>query len=286
MATQFKTLIIEKRCYLSYENGQIIIKTEDVEEAINLLNVHTILINIPFVSLSAYLINELAVRNIIIIFTDNKKIPSCEVVPYSFGYNKSKALFKQLSFTEIARDTIWLTILTYKIKNQILLIKKLGLKKGCKLKKLLSNISAKGVGNAEGLAARIYFKELFGYKFTRRKESTINIALNYGYSLLASFITRTLIIHGYNTALGIHHSSKSNPFNLTYDLIEPFRPYIDEIVYLNKNRNFDVEYKKLLISVLDRVTIYRNKKYKLLDLIEKFVIDTMHSLDKLSKVNE
>lgn len=87
--------------------------------------------------------------------------------------------------------------------------------------------------NREGYAARLYFKSLFGDDFKRDDETGINAALNYGYAILRSFIAKTIVAYGLEPSLGIHHKSQLNQFNLADDIIEPYRPIIDNFVYQN-----------------------------------------------------
>ena len=79
----------------------------------------------------------------------------------------------------------------------------------------------------------MYFKSLFGDDFKRDDENSINAALNYGYAILRSFIAKTIVAYGLEPSLGIHHKSQLNQFNLADDIIEPYRPIIDNFVYQN-----------------------------------------------------
>ena len=74
---------------------------------------------------------------------------------------------------------------------------------------------------------------MFGSDFTREKENEVNAALNYGYAIIRSYIAKTLICEGLEPSLGIHHKNQLNSFNLADDIIEPFRPVVDNYVYNN-----------------------------------------------------
>lgn len=84
--------------------------------------------------------------------------------------------------------------------------------------------------NREGHAAKVYFNALFGLDFTRSAENSINSALNYGYSLLLSTCARETALNGYITQIGLFHDNIFNQFNLASDLMEPFRPIVDNLV--------------------------------------------------------
>jgi len=81
--------------------------------------------------------------------------------------------------------------------------------------------------NREGLAAKVFFRELYGSNFIRFSDDGINNALNYGYKILTGAISRTISKYGLNNYLGLFHIGKTNPYNLACDFIEPLRPLVD-----------------------------------------------------------
>ena len=101
-----------------------------------------------------------------------------------------------------------------------------------KLDTLQHSVNSNDKTNREAIAARIYFSNLFGEGFTRNRDCPVNYALNYGYKILASYISSCITGRGLLPALGIHHIGPENAFNLTYDFIEPFRYIIDIWTYL------------------------------------------------------
>jgi CRISPR-associated endonuclease Cas1 subtype II len=116
--------------------------------------------------------------------------------------------------------------------------------------------------NREGHAAKVYFDTLFGMSFKRDDGSDLNAALNYGYTVLLSQFNRDIVAYGYLTQLGIKHRNEFNPYNLSSDLMEPFRPLIDKIVRDNIDEGFDGAMKIKLIDVLNQqVVINRSKQY-------------------------
>ena len=125
--------------------------------------------------------------------------------------------------------------------------------------------------NREGASARIYFKALFGDDFTRDEDCVINFALNYGYKILASYISKCIVSRGLVTQLGIHHIGESNAFNLTYDFIEPLRVIVDVWVYLNIKDKFKSVHKSELIGILQCKVFVEDKCFRLCDAIEDIV---------------
>ena len=133
-----------------------------------------------------------------------------------------------------------------------------------KLRKYLDEIEDGDSKNREGLAAKIYFKNLFGSNFIRFKDDAINSALNYGYTIIVSAIIRNLSLYGLNTYLGIHHKSKINNFNLAYDLLEPYRCIIDKFVFDNIKEivvPLSFDFRKKLIELINKEVNHQNKKY-------------------------
>jgi CRISPR-associated protein Cas1 len=128
-------------------------------------------------------------------------------------------------------------------------------KHGEKLKPYYSNVKSGDSDNREGIAARIYFQELFGDDFIRdRTKLGVNACLNYGYTILRASVARALVSSGLSPAIGIFHHNRSNAFPLVDDFMEPYRPYVDEIVYeMSQTRvveELDREAKAKLINVL------------------------------------
>lgn len=106
--------------------------------------------------------------------------------------------------------------------------------------------------NREGHAAKVYFNTLFGKEFTRTSDCNINAALNYGYSIILSSFTREIVANGYITQIGLFHDNMFNQFNLASDLMEPFRPIIDQTVYDMELYKFEKGEKMKLVDVLNQ----------------------------------
>jgi len=114
--------------------------------------------------------------------------------------------------------------------------------------------------NREGHADKVYFNALFGMDFTRTAENSINAALNYGYSLLLSTCTREITINGYITQLGLFHDNMFNPFNLASDLMEPFRPLVDNLIKQMAPEKFEHDEKMEVVKLLQKEIILAGRK--------------------------
>ena len=105
--------------------------------------------------------------------------------------------------------------------------------------------------NREGHAAKVYFNALFGMSFKRGDENFLNGALNYGYAVLLSAFNREVVANGYNMQLGLAHKNEFNPFNLSCDLMEPFRVLVDRFVFAS-GRELTPDYKHALCDILNQ----------------------------------
>ena len=271
----FRTVVISRKSKISYKNRFLVVKREEDEKYIHLSEIDTIIVDSISVSISAYLLKELAEDKINIMFCDEKHNPFGELVPYYSKHNTSKMIKEQISWKATDKDKMWAVIVKNKIMNQALLLRKI---RSSKYELVLSYVDEVVSGdktNREGHAAKVYFNALFGNKFIRNADDSINAALNYGYAILLSTINKEIINNGYLTQLGIHHKNEFNDFNLTCDLMEPFRIVVDNFVYYNQDRKFDTEYKMDIVNILNNIFNYLNKNYTLKDIIRMFVKNTL-----------
>jgi CRISPR-associated endonuclease Cas1 subtype II len=280
----FKTLIINKDVSLEYKDGTIVINDKDLTDAFAVSELSVIIINSLNVVITAFLMNELIKANVKIIFCNEKHNPSAEIMPYFNNCRTSLRLQEQLNITDIEKQNMWTKIVIQKINNQIKLLKKLGFDNQQKLKEYADTVTLNDASNREGQASRMYFNQLFGPNFVRDRKytNTINSALNYGYSIILSHINRIVTACGYNTSIGLKHCNGQNNFNLSCDFIEPFRIFVDYIVYENQDKPFDNNFKKILIDNAYTVIKYGYKKYELFNAIECYATDIMKNIKNLN----
>lgn len=183
------------------------------------------------VSITMPLINALADNNVALIFCNEKSMPNAMLQNLDTHSLQCEILNKQIAIGEVLKKNLWKQTVEAKIKNQSKLLMKLG-KDGNVLKPYYSNVKSGDADNREGAAARIYWMRLFGNDFVRNRNLPgINSLLNYGYTILRAATTRALMGAGLLPAIGIFHHNRSNAFPLADDIMEPYRPYVDEIVF-------------------------------------------------------
>ena len=279
----FRTVVITRQSKISYKNRFMVVKNESEEKLIHLSEIDTIIVDSINVSISAYLLKELSDNKINVIFCDDKHNPFGELSYYFSRHNSSKKINKQIAWKQKDKDELWKKIVINKITNQSLLLNKIHSDNYNLLLSYVDEVETGDKTNREGHAAKVYFNSLYGIEFTRHDADQINAALNYGYSILLSTINKEVKINGYLTQLGIHHKNEFNQFNLSCDLMEPFRVIVDNFVYYNKSRKLDTDYKYDLVNLLNSYFNYSGKKYILKDIIRMFVKNTLESVGNEDK---
>ena len=273
----WKTVVIEQHASLGYTQGCMEIEGERCS-TVPLAQMSTLLINTLQVRISAHLLNELLRRNIKVVFCDEKRNPAGELIGYHEHFRQSGILSNQISWTQPQKALIWQKIIRLKINTQAGLLKYLGITPPEKMVEYSGSVLPGDISNREGQAARLYFSALFGSSFVRGSASETNAALNYGYSILLSSVNRLVTCSGHLTNLGINHHGETNPFNLSCDLMEPFRPFVDELVFLNNGRALDSAFKRELASLIYRPVLFRGSETHLHTALELYVESTLKNI--------
>jgi CRISP-associated protein Cas1 len=232
----FKQIFIKNKSYLSYQNNSMSVKNEFTDTLVCLDDIDIIIIENQQTTITSSLLSNLAQANISVVFVDDKYNPSAISIGLYKNSRTSKIQKSQININKPRLNRLWQTVIYSKVLNQANVLNTI--KKDEYLYSLLKRINSGDKNNIEATSAAYYFKELFGKDFSRNNsEDNRNIALNYGYSIFRSSIIRYIIAYGLNPSFGMWHSSELNAFNLADDLIEPFRPIIDNYVLKNINKN-------------------------------------------------
>lgn len=234
------------------------------------------------VSMTSYLLNELVKNKIKVVFCDEKRNPSSELVSYYGSHDTSAKIRKQIEWTKDDKAHIWTEIVSEKIKQQALLLQKYGKQEANMLFQYMQEVEFGDVTNREGHAAKVYFNALFGKSFTRTEDNPVNAALNYGYSIILSIFNREIVSLGYITQIGLFHDNMFNQFNLASDLMEPFRPLVDSLVIELKPDKFESDEKYSMLKILNTEVIVADKKEVLTNAIKIYcrsVCDALNDRD-------
>lgn len=228
-----QTLMFTLPVYLSLKDRQMVISFKDDKKEVTrpIEDIGFVVIENPQVSISVPLLNELADNNVSVVFCDKKQMPKTMLMTLDGNTTQQESYKYQIDASVPLKKNIWKQIVESKIRNQALLLNKVG-KNGDVLKQYYLNVKSGDTDNREGAAAREYWGQLFDEGFRREREGLPpNSLLNYGYAILRAAVARALIGSGLYPAFGVFHRNRYNAFPLADDVMEPFRPFVDEIVY-------------------------------------------------------
>ena len=278
----WKTIIIGCESKVSLTLNRMRITIDDEYQNIPLSDIDTVIFSHIGVVITIPLLSKLVENNINIIVCDDKNDPIGIFQPFNNHSLVFKRLNNQLNWKLTRKKKFWKIIIEQKIQSEIdaltiekkndLVIKQLNVYK--------DSVYTDDQTNREAIAARSYFQELFGNGFTRDDNNVVNASLNYGYKIIASYISKCITSRGLITQLGVHHIGESNPFNLTYDFIEPFRVFIDLWVYENIKSSFSTYEKTEIINILNYKINVNHKWIRLCDAIEDIIDSYIAFLDE------
>ena len=247
----WRTVVISNNAKLDYQIGYMVVRGEKTTK-IHLNEIGMLIVESTAVSMTSYLLSELMKNKIKVVFCDEKRNPCSELVSYYGSHDTSSKIRKQIEWTKDDKDHIWTEIVSEKIKQQALMLQRYQKEEANMLFEYMEEVEFGDITNREGHAAKVYFNALFGKKFTRTDENPINAALNYGYGIILSIFNREIVSSGYLTQIGLFHDNMFNQFNLSSDLMEPFRPLVDQLVVELKPEKFETEEKRKMLELLNK----------------------------------
>ena len=276
----WRTVVIASRCKLDYKMGFMVVRAEETKK-IFLDEIAVLLIENPAVSLTGCLLEALVEKKIRVVFCDAKRTPNAELVPYYNSYDCSRKIKAQINWSDDVKGAVWSDIVAEKIRKQADFLADLGkADEASLLRSYLSQIELCDTTNREGHAAKVYFNALFGMDFTRSEENITNAALNYGYSVILSAFNREIVAQGYLTQLGVFHDNMFNHFNLSCDLMEPFRILVDRKVVALKPVDFTSEEKHILLDILNDTVIINKTRQTVLNAIKYYCRSVFDALNE------
>ncbi len=258
-----KTLCFSNRAYLSLKFKQLVINNVDPETGCEQVltrpieDIGVLIIESSQVTITSALMSSLLDANVAVVFCDAKHMPSGLMLPLDGNTLQSERFGNQVKASLPLKKQLWQQTISAKIRNQAAVLKKANGTEIGNMLKWSTLVRSGDPDNLEGRAAAYYWKNLFENipGFVRRQEGEDpNSMLNYGYALLRAIIARSLVGSGLLPTLGIHHSNKYNAYCLADDIMEPYRPYVDQLVVdIIKNKDLSFELtnvsKKILLSI-------------------------------------
>lgn len=265
---------------LDYKMDYLVVRTQESIRRVHLSEISVLLIESTAVSLTAYLLCELAKWKIDVVFCDEKRFPYGMLLPLHGSYDTSLRYKAQAGWDAETKGRIWAEIIRCKIRGQIAVLPKDREAERRLLFSYLHQVQPGDATNREGHAAKVYFNALFGMSFTRTQECAVNAALNYGYSVLLSAVAREIAACGYCSQIGVFHDNRFNAFNLACDLMEPFRPLIDRTVRDLEFADFGKEQKREVIQTLNEQVLIGEKNQYVVTAIRIFVRSALDAMDQ------
>ncbi|WP_243427955.1 type II CRISPR-associated endonuclease Cas1 [Alkaliphilus hydrothermalis] len=257
---------------MKVSKNQLVIQQGAESIPIPLEDISVIVIETSQATITTALMSRLADDKIAVFFCDEKHIPNSVVIPFQSHSRQNKILNTQISLSKPFINRCWQMIIKQKITNQsecLRLLKRVGYNQLCQI---ATQVQSGDKTNREAYAAKLYFNCLFE-NFTRHGDDTTNAALNFGYAILRGAIARTLTAYGFIPALGIHHCSELNNFNLADDFIEAYRPFVDLWVVENidEGTEFSRSIRSNLLNILNYDCLFDGKKQKILRSIDMMI---------------
>lgn len=235
-----RTIYIGNPSYLKLKDNQL--KIEDAETkalkgSIPIEDLGFLVLDHYQITISHQLIVFLQQHNVAVISCDESHLPHGLMLPMAGHVEHSERLKHQINLSEPLRKQLWKQTVEAKIYQQKALLSKFG-HVSEPMQTYLTNVKSGDTTNMEGIAAQHYWKQLFD-NFTRERDGDApNNYLNFGYAILRSMVARALVSSGLNPTIGIFHRNKYNAYCLADDIMEPYRPYVDELVIEWMNKPF------------------------------------------------
>lgn len=257
-------MIIKKSEKISLKQNQLCITTDKKESLFNLNDINCIVLENNYTYITTQILAKLVTNDIFVIVCDDKYDPVGITMSLNQHWQPLTVFEKQINMKKNFKLSLRTKIIKHKLKNTLIIMKQLKCseKSIMMIENFYNDISFGDANNREGLTAKIFFRELYGSSFIRFNDDGINNALNYGYKILMSAISRTISKYGLNNYLGIFHIGKSNSYNLACDFIEPLRPIVDYWVIKNIdtiNNSISYNHRLELINLLNQKIIIENK---------------------------
>ena len=270
-----RTLCFSNPAYLSLRNEQLVVKLPQVEKnndlpdtfkadaikTIPIEDIGVVVLDNKQITITQGLMAALLENNCAVITCDNSHLPVGLTLPLCGNTTQNERFRCQLDASLPLKKQLWQQTIHAKIGNQAATLEKCRGTEVGNMKKWQKEVRSGDPDNLEGRAAAYYWKNMFPKveDFTRERDgASPNNLLNYGYAVLRAVVARSLVASGMLPTLGIHHHNRYNAYCLADDIMEPYRPYVDELVVNYTDENGypeeltpDIKRTMLSIPVLD-----------------------------------
>lgn len=259
-----KTLYFGNPAYLSVRDAQLIIKLPEIEKndtlpepykkmnerTIPIEDIGVVMLDNKRITITTGVMEALLENNCAVITCDSKSMPTGMMLPLTGNTLQNERFRDQLSISVPLQKQLWAQTVRQKVINQQSVLKRYT-NVECKCMQVWANgVKSGDTENVEAKAAAFYWRNIFPNipDFVRgRDEAPPNNLLNYGYAILRAVIARSLVASGLLPTLGIHHHNRYNAYCLADDIMEPYRPYVDDLVIRVMQKYWD--YSELTVPI-------------------------------------
>lgn len=273
-----RTILVENKSSITTKNQQLVLKSEARESAIPIEDIGFLVLDHAEIYLSIPAMNLIVENNTAIIICGSNHLPNGMFLNLNSHHIQQEIFKNQIEASIPLKKQLWQQTIIEKIKNQGELLEKITKNKNT-FEFLASKVLSGDTSNMEGVAAQQYWKnfpspnhEKDGIKRERYGDYPNNF-LNYGYAILRAATARALSGSGLLNTLGIHHKSKYNAFALADDIMEPFRPIVDEKVFKIMKQYQEQELKTAikaeLLQMLTQTVYFKDEKSPLMVGLQK-----------------
>lgn len=265
-----KTLYFGNPAYLSLKNWQMVIHLPKEKEGVlpnindehvvtkSIEDIGVVVLDNQQITITHGLMGALLENNVVLISCDSHGMPTGLMLPMNGNETQSERYASQIKASIPLKKQLWQQTIQSKIANQIAVLEKYVRCQTKLMRVWQANVRSGDVENVEARAASYYWKRLFAdfEHFSRdRYGMPPNNLLNYGYAILRAVVARAIVSSGMLPTMGIHHHNKYNAYCLADDIMEPYRPYVDELVYRTINAKgtppfeLDREWKSIMLTI-------------------------------------
>lgn len=269
-----KTLYFGNPAYLSMRNKQMVVKLPEVENSnaaeiikkesvrtIPIEDIGVVVLDNKQITITQGLMAALLDNNTAVVTCDSRRMPAGMLLPLEGNTLHNERFRNQIEASLPLRKQLWQQTVKAKIENQAFCLQKNTPKSHAPLHVMARDVKSGDPDNYEAQAAVYYWKNIFTDKpdFIRAQEGpTPNNLLNYGYAILRAIIARALVGSGLLPVYGIHHHNRYNAFCLADDIMEPYRPFVDNLVIdvmermeITEDLTTEIKREMLAIPVID-----------------------------------
>lgn len=261
---------ISEHAYIRLHSNQLLVeKKEETVATIPVEDIGVLILQHPAIVITQAVIVACQENNAVIIFCDLRHLPYSIVLPISEGHSlHTKVLERQTSISKPTCKQLWRQIVRHKISQQADTLKRMDIHAPA-LDRMVAKVKTGDSENHEAQAAQLYWRSLMGPTFRRnRDQGGINALLNYGYAIMRAMVARALVGTGLHPSLGLHHKNQYNSLCLADDMVEPFRPWIDLLVWQIAQQETEPEIskdnKQKLLGLISDTVMWRGNRMPLM----------------------